>query len=336
MAAPGIEQVESALSADSRPLAALAVEAGDLPSSLEWRADEEDSTRFAIVRLGEWTFALETDDEEPKQTTVYGDEVGEALDQLLDALGVAHEAVIDRVDGRSEGDTSTALAEAVETAEAIRASFQDATAQLSAFEARLAREAYNRDLAAMVDLWRDELTDRERSTLSLVSAGWTTDDVAGHMGVTPETVRKTLRRVAARWGAARNRPATAPDDIPTLRRRVLAMRDAGMTLRDVASQLNAEGVPTLRGGAEWTPSSVQTAVRPRRVALSGPDALTTRERQVAQLASEGYSNRDIAKQLVITLKTVQWHLRQAYRKLGVTSREELEAAVDPGASGSKR
>ena len=37
-----------------------------------------------------------------------------------------------------------------------------------------------------------------------------------------------------------------------------------------------------------------------RLALSGADALTTRERQGAQLASKGYSNREIAKKLVIT------------------------------------
>ena len=68
--------------------------------------------------------------------------------------------------------------------------------------------------------------------------------------------------------------------------------------------------------------------RPRRLALSGADALTTRERQVAQLASEGYSNREIAKKLVITLKTVEWHLRQSYRKLGIESRRDLVGVFD--------
>ena len=68
--------------------------------------------------------------------------------------------------------------------------------------------------------------------------------------------------------------------------------------------------------------------RPRRLALSGADALTTRERQVAQLASKGYSNREIAKKLVITLKTVEWHLRQSYRKLGIESRRDLVGVFD--------
>jgi DNA-binding CsgD family transcriptional regulator len=68
--------------------------------------------------------------------------------------------------------------------------------------------------------------------------------------------------------------------------------------------------------------------RPRRLALSGADALTTRERQVALLASEGHSNREIATKLVVTLKTVEWHLRQSYRKLGIESRHELLGAFN--------
>ena len=37
------------------------------------------------------------------------------------------------------------------------------------------------------------------------------------------------------------------------------MRGANMTLQAIADQLNDEGVPTLRGGAMWRPSSVQAA-----------------------------------------------------------------------------
>ena len=45
------------------------------------------------------------------------------------------------------------------------------------------------------------------------------------------------------------------------------MRARGMTLQAIADTLNSEGVPTLRGGSEWRPSSVQAAVgykRPKR------------------------------------------------------------------------
>ena len=49
------------------------------------------------------------------------------------------------------------------------------------------------------------------------------------------------------------------------------MRARGMTLQAIADTLNAEGVPTLRGGTEWRPSSVQAAAgykRPKRGAKS--------------------------------------------------------------------
>jgi DNA-binding CsgD family transcriptional regulator len=63
--------------------------------------------------------------------------------------------------------------------------------------------------------------------------------------------------------------------------------------------------------------------RPRRTAVSGVDALTERERQVAMLAARGLSNRQIADQLVVTVKTVEWHLGHSFRKLDVDSREKL-------------
>jgi DNA-binding CsgD family transcriptional regulator len=71
-----------------------------------------------------------------------------------------------------------------------------------------------------------------------------------------------------------------------------------------------------------------TGARPRRTALDGPDALTAREREVATLAAQGLSNREIAESLVVTLKTVEWHLRHAFRKLGVDSRAKLRAHLD--------
>ena len=60
-------------------------------------------------------------------------------------------------------------------------------------------------------------------------------------------------------------------DIPELHDRIADMRERGMTLQAIADRLNAEGVPTLRGGAKWRPSSVQRAtgyLRPsgRRIA----------------------------------------------------------------------
>jgi DNA-binding CsgD family transcriptional regulator len=58
----------------------------------------------------------------------------------------------------------------------------------------------------------------------------------------------------------------------------------------------------------------------------GPDALTPSERRVATLAAAGHTNKAIAQQLFVTPKTVEVHLSSAYRKLGITSRSELETA----------
>jgi DNA-binding NarL/FixJ family response regulator len=51
--------------------------------------------------------------------------------------------------------------------------------------------------------------------------------------------------------------------------------------------------------------------------------LTARESQVVELAAAGLSNRAIADQLVLSLRTVENHLHRAFTKLGVSSRAEL-------------
>ncbi|MBA0050628.1 LuxR family transcriptional regulator [Streptomyces sp. AJS327] len=68
-------------------------------------------------------------------------------------------------------------------------------------------------------------------------------------------------------------------------------------------------------------------VRVRVTEATGVDGLTSQERRVAQLATEGKSNRDISHALFVTIKTVEWHLNRAYRKLGITSREELKGVL---------
>ncbi|MGH3134923.1 MAG: helix-turn-helix transcriptional regulator, partial [Gaiellaceae bacterium] len=70
-----------------------------------------------------------------------------------------------------------------------------------------------------------------------------------------------------------------------------------------------------------------TGARPRTSALSGVGSLTASERRVADLASDGFTNRDIAQTLYVTPKTVEVHLSNAYRKLGIGSRRELPVAL---------
>jgi DNA invertase Pin-like site-specific DNA recombinase len=86
-----------------------------------------------------------------------------------------------------------------------------------------------------------------------------------------------LERIAARVERGREsaRPRAgaqgrmAVADVPELQERIAAMREAGMTLQAIADALNEEGVPTLRGGALWRPSSVQRATGYRRPSAGG-------------------------------------------------------------------
>src|SRR5215469_15336751 len=84
--------------------------------------------------------------------------------------------------------------------------------------------------------------------------------------------------------------------------------------------------------AERARAELLTAgAKPRRVALTGLEALTASERRVAELAAAGMSNPDIAQALFVTLSTVEGHLRHTYRKLSISSRGELPAALQSAA-----
>jgi DNA-binding CsgD family transcriptional regulator len=123
--------------------------------------------------------------------------------------------------------------------------------------------------------------------------------------------RLELAKALAALGRAL-RHARRPSDAREPLRRALELADAcgaaGLA-EDVRTELYAAGA------------------RPRTAALSGAGALTASERRVAALAADGASNRDIAQTLFVTPKTVEVHLSNAYRKLGIRSRRELAGAL---------
>lgn len=93
-----------------------------------------------------------------------------------------------------------------------------------------------------------------------------------------ERTSAALRSMQAR-GEKVGRPAVSPE----VAERIRAMKGDGLSLRAIAAELNAQGVPTTRGAAAWTHSAVQTAAtnykRPRRRKAADLPPLPQRRRR---------------------------------------------------------
>ena len=108
-------------------------------------------------------------------------------------------------------------------------------------------------------------------------------------------------------------------------RRAKRRSEAREQLRHAVELATICGATILAARAES--ELLATGARPRRIALSGLESLTPSERRVAQMAAEGPTNREIAQALFVTPKTVEVHLSSVYRKLGISSRSQLSAAL---------
>jgi hypothetical protein len=123
-----------------------------------------------------------------------------------------------------------------------------------------------RELVALLD-W----LEAARADLVALDVGLDSGSAAGRPSV-------AMLREIERWGrepepgrAPRGRPGLAAR-APELRERIAAMREQGLSLQAIADALNADGVPTLRGGALWRPSSVQATLGYRRPRPPAPGA----------------------------------------------------------------
>jgi DNA-binding CsgD family transcriptional regulator len=101
--------------------------------------------------------------------------------------------------------------------------------------------------------------------------------------------------------------------------------DAREQLRAAHGMLAAIGMEAFAERARRELIATGGTARKRRIETR--DQLTPQEEQIARLARGGLSNPQIGAQLFLSARTVEWHLRKVYTKLGVGSRHELKIAL---------
>jgi DNA-binding CsgD family transcriptional regulator len=110
--------------------------------------------------------------------------------------------------------------------------------------------------------------------------------------------------------------------------------EARAVLREALAVAEASGAEALAERAR--DALVAARGRVERAAAPPSAALTRSEQRVAELAATGLTNRAIAEQLWVTVKTVELHLTGTYRKLGLHSRRELAAALAAHADAARQ
>jgi DNA-binding NarL/FixJ family response regulator len=101
--------------------------------------------------------------------------------------------------------------------------------------------------------------------------------------------------------------------------------DARVQLHAAHDQFAAIGMEAFAERARGELLATGEKVRARSVETR--DDLTAQERQIARLARDGMSNPEIGARLFLSPRTVEWHLRNVFSKLGIRSRRELTDAL---------
>ena len=215
------------------------------------------------------------------------------LGRYEDALAAAREAATDPLE---LGPTKWALAELVEAG--VRSGNPDAAA--SAFEQLSAMtRASGTELALGIEAARRALLRDDDTAEELYQEAI---ERLGHTRIRVELARAQL--LYGEWLRREGRRA-----------------DARAQLRTAYEALAAMGVEAFADRARHELAATGETVRKRAVETGGE--LTAQEAHIARLAAEGLTSPEIAAALYLSPRTVEWHLRKIYAKLGVSTRRQL-------------
>jgi DNA-binding CsgD family transcriptional regulator len=148
-----------------------------------------------------------------------------------------------------------------------------------------------------------------------------------------ETAERLYREAIDRLGRTRIRVSLARTHLvygEWLRRENRRV-DAREQLRVAHAMLAEGGMEAFAERARRELLATGETVRKRSVETL--DDLTPQEGQIARLAADGNTNPEIGAQLFLSPRTVEWHLRKVFTKLGISSRRQLRTALpDAGAT----
>jgi DNA-binding CsgD family transcriptional regulator len=189
----------------------------------------------------------------------------------------------------------------------------------------LAEAASRTDDRALLELVRDWLSERTR----VIGSAWATGIESRVRALLEEgeAAESHFRRSIEHLSGSRARIELARTHLlygewlRRERRRV----DAREHLRVALEAFTGMGVEGFANRAER--ELLATGERARKRTVETGDQLTPQEVQISRLVAQGHTNREIAAQLYISPNTVEYHLRKAFRKLGVKSRTQLASRL---------